>query len=284
VEDKPLRISWSRLRAHSECPAKGQLLATGHKAKGADIRNYFHGTVVDSCMRQWLKQDKPEPGWMLGHLEAVLAAEEEKAKATGDGVVRWRSLDDRREVTEFCRELLMRLERLLDVICLPYGWQPAPRFTLPLTIPGLDGQPRSIELTGEIDLLTQTPQGIFVWDLKATKDGNYWRKVQAQLVFYELAVFIMKGEWPHRSALIQPMCERQVMPFSFTDQDHTDMSVRIVRVAHDIWKGNLFPKADSAGCQSCPVRHACPKYRTPGGRGRVALPGSVPVASAGGAA
>lgn len=282
MDEKPLRLSWSRLRSHAECPAKGQLLSQGYKAKGSDIRMFFHGTVVDSAMRQWLAMENPPLGWMLERVDQILDEEETKARETGDGIVRWRNVQDKEEVRAFCRELVTRLETLLAVICLPYGWQEARRFTVPMTIPGLDGQPRRIDLTGEIDLLTMPPQGVVVWDLKATKDSGYWRKVLGQLIFYEIAVFIMKGAWPVRSALIQPMCEQQIVPFQITEDQRREMLTRIVRTAHDIWQGNTLPKADSVGCQGCFVRHACPKYKVAGGRGRVVMPGSVPVIHLGG--
>lgn len=265
-EVKPLRISWSRLRASEECPAKGHLLSLGKKAKGSDIRMFFHGIVVDSCMRQWLAQDQPEKGWMLEHVDFILEEDEKKAAETGDGVVRWKSQDDKREVRDFCRELVVRLERILEAECLPYDWQPAARFSVPVTIPYLDGSPRLINLVGETDLLVVRPDGLGVYDLKATKDNSYWRKVKAQMTFYDIAMKILKKEWPVRSALIQPMCDEQVMPFTFTADDRRDLMTRICRLATDIWAGRTAPKASAEGCQQCFVHHACPKYASTGGR------------------
>ncbi len=270
TEARPLRISWSRLRSHAECPAKGQLIADGHKSRVADVRMYFHGTVVDSCMRQWLSQESPEKGWMLAQVDGILDAEEEKSKASGDGVVRWKNADDKQEMRQFCRDLVVRLEAILTERCLPYEWQPASRFVTEITVPYLDGSPRVIQLSGETDLTIRTPQGIGVYDLKATRDANYWRKVTGQLLFYEIAMRVMTGSWPVVSALVQPMCEQQVMEFRFTDEDRRVMMTRIAATATDIWKGNTGPKASSEGCQYCPVRHACPKYKNQAGR--VALP------------
>ena len=131
---KPLRISWSRLRSSEECPAKGHLLAEGRKAKASDIRMFFHGIVVDSLMRQWLSQDHPEPGWMLANVDRMMKEDEEKAVATGDGVVRWKHASDKEEVRAFCKELVVRLEDDLAVECLPYDWQPAKRFAVYLRV------------------------------------------------------------------------------------------------------------------------------------------------------
>jgi hypothetical protein len=83
----PVRISWSRLRAHSECPAKGQLLSEGKKSTIADIRGYFHGTVVDNCMRRWLSQENPQKGQMLEWVDQMFLKAETDARESGDGVV-----------------------------------------------------------------------------------------------------------------------------------------------------------------------------------------------------
>lgn len=276
LDSKPLRISWSRIRSHEECHAKGHLIASGYKAKSADVRMYFHGTVVDSCMRQWLSQDSPEKGWMRARVDEILEEEEVKAAETGDGVVRWRNLQDKQELREFCRELVVRLEKQLEQCCLPFSWQPAPRFTAPVTVPYLDGSPRQIELTGEIDLLVLQRDNLVVYDLKATKNNEYWRKVVGQLVFYEIAMRILKQQWPLFSALLQPMATPAVVPFRFTDEQRRQMMLRICNTANDIWRGNILPKAGSEGCRDCFVRHACPKYKVPGGRGRIDFP-VVPV-------
>jgi CRISPR/Cas system-associated exonuclease Cas4 (RecB family) len=265
-EVKPLRISWSRLRASEECPAKGHLLSLGKKAPGSDIRMFFHGIVVDSCMRQWLLQDQPEKGWMLKHVYEIFEQDEKKAVETGDGVVRWKSPGDKAEVLGFCRDLVIELEKILEVECLPYDWQGAKRFSVSVTVPYLDGTPRLINLVGETDLLVLRPDGLGVYDLKATRDTNYWRKVKAQMVFYYIAMRIMKGEWPVRSALIQPMCKEQVFPFEFTEDDVRDLMTRICKLATDIWSGRIAPKESADGCKDCFVRHACPKYAKTGGR------------------
>ena len=108
-------------------------------------------------------------------------------------------------------------------------------------------------------------------DLKATEDTSYWRKVTGQLLFYEIATWGMTGHWPEVSRLIQPMCSEPYLEFHFTPEHRREMFVTICSVANDIWRDNLPPKSDSAGCSVCPVRAACPKYSH--GRGRIPLAG-----------
>jgi hypothetical protein len=226
--------------------------------------------VVDLAMRRWLNQDQPEPGWMLAHVDALLDEAEEQAKATGDGVVKWKHPKDQAEVREFCRELVTRLEVILAERCLPFDWQEAVRFSVPVTIPDLASQPREILLVGEIDLLVR-PAGVGIWDLKGTKDDSYWRKVVGQLLFYEIAWVAKTGEWPEVSGLIQPMCKQPVLEFHFSDDERRQMMSRIVAAARDIWSGNMPPKESPEGCNYCPVQHACPKYKVAGGHGRTSL-------------
>lgn len=268
---KPLRLSWSRIRVHEECAAKGALLRE-HKSPVTDVRNFFHGNVVDQCQRLWLSQDPPEPGWMAAHVDEVMERAEVTARETGDGVVRWRTATDKAEVREFCRELVIRLEAILARYCLPFEWDPAVRFEVPITVNYLDGTPRKIHLVGEIDLLVRDIQRrLAIWDLKATANNSYWRKTIAQLTFYAIALRAQTGQWPVMMGLFQPMCDERVLPVTLTPEAIRETWARIERTAQDIWAGRLAPKADNDGCQWCPVHSACPKYKVIGtGRVRVA--------------
>jgi hypothetical protein len=276
-EEKPLSLSWSRLRLHTECPAKGELMRT-HKPATQDIRNFFHGNVVDLAMRRWLSQESPEAGWMAAQVDAIFEESAQIAKDTGDGIVRWKTPSDRSDTLLFCRELVTRLEPILARYALPFFWQPAIRFRVPVSVPYLDGTPRVIYLVGEMDLMVEDcEERIAVWDLKATKDDGYYRKVLGQLAFYALAVKAMKGRFPAMTGLIQPMCAEQVKPVTVTDQAVREMAGRITALAHDIWAGRLAPKEDDAGCTGaygCAVRHACPKFKM-GPPGRTALTASA---------
>lgn len=258
--NKDIRISWSRLRQHDECPAKGALLR-GYQSPSKDIRNYFHGNVVDTCMRRWLAMDEPPFGWMQDNVAAVF----EEWTHSSEGIVRWRSPGDRAETLEFCRELVTRLEPILMKYALPFTWYPAVRFDVPMKVLHPSGEMRTIQLVGEMDLLVRDSEGRrAVWDLKGTKDDGYWRKVAPQMAFYAIAVAIMTGKFPVMTGLIQPMCEQRVLPIAVTEQALREMGSRIERVARDIWLGRLAPKESNEGCAYCEVNHACPKYDIPG--------------------
>lgn len=220
-------------------------------------------------MRQWLALDEPPPGWMAAHIDEIFDHAEVEVRETGDGVVKWRDSQDRAKLRAWCKDLVTRLEPILYELVIPYEYEVAARFKVPLTIPGLDGAPRKILLTGEMDLLTWRPARVprAIWDLKATEDTSYWRKVAGQITFYEIAVWGMTGQWPEVSGLIQPMCPEQVPRFSFGAEERRQMFVTICNVAADIWSKNLPPKADPAGCDRCPVKQACPKFAH--GRGRM---------------
>lgn len=222
-------------------------------------------------MRRWLVQEHPELGQMLAWVDEMFTSEEAKARESGDGIVRWKHAGDKADALEFCRECVARLEPLLVKVCLPYDRDPAVRFQVPLEIPYLDGTPAVISLIGEIDLLVDMgARGVIVWDLKATKDDHYWQKVKGQLVYYCIAVAVMRGgKWPSAAGLLQPMCEQPDPTWVFEAADYTQMFARIVSTCHDIWAGRLGPKADNAGCRYCEYRGMCPKF--PKGRGLVTL-------------
>jgi hypothetical protein len=263
---REMGVSWSRLREHEECKQKAYLKASGKKSAVGDIRVYFHGTVVDRCMRNWLMQDKQKPGEMAAMVDHIMDVEETSARESGDGIVKWRSLGDRDHVRGWCKELVTRLEPILYELVIPLDYTPAMRFRTPLVIPHLDGSPQRIWLVGEFDLLTRTrdaAQDFYVWDLKGTADPNYWRKVVGQLLFYDLACYSMFSKYPVGGGLIQPMCERQVLPFTYAPEHRLQVLQSTVSYCHDVWKKDNRPKEGTSGCAYCEVRHACIRYRQP---------------------
>lgn len=270
-DDGALRLSWSRLRLHDECPAKGDLMRA-HKSPVQDIRSFFHGNVVDLAMRRWLAQEDPEPGWMAAQIDAIFEESAQIAKETGDGIVRWKSVTDADETREFCRELVKRLEPILVKYALPFEWTPAVRFSVPILVEDLSGHMREIILVGEMDLMVRDCEGRYaIWDLKATRDNAYYKKVLGQIAFYAIAVKAMHGRFPTMTGLIQPMCDQQVLPVTVDRDAVAQMAGRITKAARDIWAGKLAPKADNTGCAYCPVKHACPKFRFGGKPGRMSL-------------
>ena len=269
-EDREIGVSWSRLREHEECKQKAHQKDEGRKSPLADIRTYFPGTVVDRCMRHWLDAAGQPPGGRVTMLDQIMENEEITAKATGDGLVKWKYPGDKAEVLEWCRELLTRLEVILARVALPYWYQPAIRFRVPLVVPYLDQTPQRIWLAGELDLFVRSGEAAdspyAIWDLKGTNNTDYWRKVVGQLVFYGVAMAAKTGRWPAGAGLIQPMCPEQVLPFQFSEQQYAEMISRIHRYCHAVWRKDFTPKANEDGCGWCEVRHACVKYAAPPGR------------------
>jgi len=125
MADQVLRLSWSRLRLHDECPAKGDLMRKA-SSPYKDVRNFFHGNVVDLLLRRWLATgtrgedglyrrgpDGPHPGWMAARVDEVFEESLAIAKDSGDGFVKWKTTTDRADTLEFCRELALRLEEII---------------------------------------------------------------------------------------------------------------------------------------------------------------------------
>lgn len=236
-------------------------MRTGKRSKVTDLRNYFHGMVVDRAMRDWLNNPLRRSGDMIQMVTDLIETVETEARDSGDGVVHWRNAQDRTDLGMFCVDLVRKLEPILERLVLPYRYEAATRFVAPVMIPGLDGTPTKVNLVGETDLVVYHPDGLQVWDLKGTKDNSYWRKVLGQLFFYDLSMMAAKGERTERVGLIQPMCDQPVLEFKVTDEDRTTIYARIIRMAHDIWRDDQTCKADTAGCSWCEVRHACPRFQ-----------------------
>ena len=259
-------VSWSQLRAHDECKQKAYLYRQRRRSPGQDIRMFFPGTVVDRIMREWLDNEAREPGMHL-RVSEVMDREETTARESGDGIVRWKNQSDRREVHDTCVELLARLEPILTKLVLPHEFEPAKRFRVPLTVPGPHDQPVTVTLNGEMDLLVRENGADWcVYDLKATRNEDYWRKTIMQLVFYDLAVRAGFGSYSKRLALIQPLCKQPIVVIEASDDLRRQLVQRIIAMVHDRVREDFSPKPDEAGCSWCDVRHACLKFKPVNGR------------------
>jgi hypothetical protein len=239
---------------------KSFLIRDGKRAKVSNIRNFFHGSVVDAIMRVWLDNPQHPAGAMAAMVDELIDRTEAEEKDKGN-IVRWRNADDRETVRGFCVELVNRLEPLLQQHVLPYTYRHGYWFKVPMSIKDAAGRPRDILLTGEMDLLVEN-DGPVVWDLKGTADDQYYRKVVAQLTFYDLAVWASTGRKTRYAGLIQPMCTERVMAWEITDDARRNLLVRISRYAHDVWAGEKTCTTDRAVCHWCDVKHACPRFST----------------------
>lgn len=259
--NKPLRISWSAIRSHEECHQRSYLMREGKRAKVSNIRNFFHGMVVDQIMREWLDNPLIRHGDISGLVTATMDEMEGVEREKG-AMVRWRDAADRKTVRDFCTELVNRLEPILEQHVLPYQYEHGKWFKVPMSLLDADGQQRDIVLTGEMDLLVYN-DGPIVWDLKGTADDQYWRKVIAQLVFYDLAVWVAGKTKTRFVGLIQPMCNERLLTFEVTDEDRRNLMIRIQRYAHDVWAGERRCTQDTSKCHWCDVKHACSRFQQP---------------------
>lgn len=258
-EVEEVNISWSKIRTSDECHQKAYL-SNRARSPVQDVRNFYAGNVADRIMRNWLSLDNPEEVKMSSMVEDQMIRSLSELKENKEGIVKWRHNSDRDDTRDFCKELLVKLQPILIEYVLPYQYQPAHRFRIPIQVPYLDGSQQTVYLVGEYDLLVK-PDQYHVYDLKATKDNNYWKKTFGQLIFYDLSVLAGFGETTGEVGLIQPMCKDQFLRFTVTDKDRRGMLSRICKYAEDIWRGNTGPKDNTSGCEYCPVTHACSRYK-----------------------
>jgi hypothetical protein len=259
TEATPIRISWSQLRTHEECRQKSHLIRSGNTSPVKDLRTYYHGMVVDRAMRDWLGDPDRQPNQMAARVDELVDSVAVEAKETGDGVVRWRSENDRATLRRFCVTLLHKLEPILRQLVLPHRFDNALRFRQEVTLP-IHGEKTTVILSGELDIATHTPQGLEIWDLKGTADESYWRKVLGQLVFYDLAMYALHGKPSVRVGLIQPMCSQPWIDFVLTNDQRTAMYARIVRMVEQITDRDFACKTTTGGCNWCEVKYACPRF------------------------
>lgn len=218
--------------------------------------------VVDRIMRDWLDDPLLRSTDYRALVTCTMDEMEDVERGSGN-MVRWRDPGDREQIRKFCTELITRLDPILTEHVLPYPYEHGKWFKVPLKLPNrITGTLSEVLLTGEMDLIVDN-DGPVVWDLKGTADDQYYRKVIAQLTFYDLAVWASSGRKTRFTGLIQPMCTEPLLVFEVTDAQRADMLARIDRYAHDVWAGETACKEGTSGCQWCDVRHACERFQQP---------------------
>lgn len=255
-----LKISWSALRNQETCKQRGFQIRSGHRAPLTNSRVFFPGTVVDRVVRDWLLTD-PSPGLMPDMVETIMEREWKTILDEG-GVITWRNSSDRAAVLSDCREAVTKIEPSLNTYVVPYEYQADKGFKVPVLIPHPAGGTEEILLNGYMDIEVKDDQGRFwIWDVKMTRNNDYWRKTVGQLTFYALSVLLSEGVLPVRVGLLQPMCDERVKAFAVTPDVSSQMMQRITGMARDIWTGEKTPRSDTAECSYCEVRHACTRFQ-----------------------
>lgn len=256
-------MSWTALRVHEECRYKGKRLREGKRSPMQDVRNFFHGTVADRIIRAWLEDPERQPGTMAAQVEPMFDSEAERLANSDQGYVRWKSNKDRAQMMDKVVRLVTLIEPWLVTNVLPYEFEPEVRFRFPISMPGLHGDVVVI-MTGGIDILVRTPEGEWhVWDVKATNNPDYWRSTKGQLVFYGLAVQMgfPPNRVPTKTGLVQPLVDGAFEKvLTLTDEDYSMMWSRMVRMLHDIQRGDFDYKEGTSGCDWCEVRPGCSRF------------------------
>lgn len=258
-----LRLSWTGLKRYEDCHQRHLRVLEGKAPKSTNGRVFLAGTVCDRAMRKWLDSSNPQPGEMAQYVDEFLNffAEEDPQY-----VIKWRGdpRQDRAKVRDFCLDLVGNLEPLLYQKVLPFRYQPAVKFRVPVNIPDINGESRQISLVGEIDIVVLDDDDNYsVLDLKATSDDSYVRRgILGQLTFYSLAwgQYVGKREQPTEAYFVVPAAKQKLVPVSVGTQERVMMLSRIVHYAHGVWRKEWQPSPGDQ-CGRCEVKHSCDHFR-----------------------
>lgn len=257
-----LTISWSQLRMFEECRQKVVLLKQGKRHKAADARVFFPGTVVDRVVRDWLQEGSGALGVMPDMVRGVMVREQELLATNENRVVRWKDANDKAEVEKDCIEAVTKIEPALVKYVLPYQYQVDRRFRIPLDIP-YRGEKVRVLLIGAMDITVYNEAANWWanYDVKMTRDEGYWKKTQGQMAFYDLANELEHGQPTRASALLQPMCAKQIRVIPITADKRAQMLSHIVTFAQASLEGNMGFTSKPSICTYCDFKHACPKFK-----------------------
>ncbi len=257
-----IRLSWNQLRNAQECKQKRFLAVTGARKIAKDQRLFLPGNVTDRVVRNWLKNKPAEHiGEMPDMVNAAIDGIREEILEKGERITWKRDLEDRNNVRRDCIEAVTKIEPHLLKHVVPFEYEADFKFSAPLRLPRLDGTKETILLIGFMDILVRDDLGnIFVYDVKHTKDGQYWRKTVGQLTFYDLAVQLLFKKKTTETALFQPLCAKPTYPYPVTDEARSQIYQRIVTTVNDIWTNDVTPRSDNKICPRCDYRNSCVKF------------------------
>lgn len=270
-----IRLSWSGLRTHEECRQRGYLTRMGNRATLADTRGYFPGKVTDRVVRNWLLDDPMNNiGAMPDMVSSVMESERAEIAAGEQGVLRWKQVGDKAIIEAECIDAVTKIEPLLLREVVPFDYDADFHFEAPVEMRLRGGQRALILLNGYMDIIVRDDKGQFrVWDVKHTRDNDYWRKTVGQLGFYDLAVELKFGQPTVMTGLLQPLCEERVKPYYPSADSRSQLLQRIQAMAYDVKNEVKTPRPDASMCGYCDVKHACSKFEpVMDSRGRKKVP------------
>lgn len=257
-----LKVSWSSLRAHTECKQKGFLQRSGKKASMENQRVFFPGTVTDRVVRDWLA-DNPysNPKLMPDMVESIVLREQENIEKAGKQL-RWKDENDRDSIILECQEAVRNIEPALEKYVLPYEYDVDFGFKAPMRVPNPAGEKTNLLLIGYMDIIVRKDEDPWaVYDVKHTKDNYYWKKTRGQLSFYDLAVDLMFNAPTFEVGLLQPLCKEPTKMFTLDDDDRSVLLSHVQSMADDIFSKNFEPTAKASECAFCNVKHACSRFK-----------------------
>lgn len=255
-----LYISWSTIRTYEQCKQRGMLTRAHKRADLADQRIYFPGTVTDRVVRDWLMGDPyKNPGMMPDMVESFIDREKSTIEEAG-GKMRWKDKGDRDKVLADCVEAVTKLEPVLNQKVLPFEYDADFHFKLPLLVPAPYGE-EIVVLNGVMDIIVRDGDNWDIWDVKQTRDGQYWRKTVGQITFYVLCREMLFEGQSRDSGLLQPLCPEEIKSYIPDENLKAQMMSRIATMAWDVLIEDFEPRADSKMCSFCDVKHACSKWQ-----------------------
>jgi hypothetical protein len=217
---------------------------------------------------------------MMAQMVETIMEREKTLIEEGGGVMRWQTPTDREEVLADCIEAVTRLEPILEKRVLPYEWDVDYRFKVPVRFPHPAGGHVIIILNGAMDIIVRdrrsTEETFWdIWDVKMTRDNDYWRKTAGQITFYDNARGLHLPGTRRNSGLLQPMCNERVKPYPVTDDLVKQMRSRIARMVDQVFREQFELTPARSMCGVCDVSHACPRFKAVevGGRRRISLLG-----------
>lgn len=262
--EEAIIVSWSQLRTHEMCRQKHHLKMMRRESPTQDVTRFFSGVVVDRLARRYMETEGKFD--IVGSVEQMFDQQEASSIEAGKGTIT-KDPTQRARMRKKALDCVTLLKPILDEKVLPFEYKPERWFRINIELPSIaiPGLTHKVQMRGGVDIVVRHEDGSFCgYDVKATTDPGYHRKMAGQPVFYDLAHCLELGAGtPYKEfAYFQPLIENNpIQQFHITEEDRNQMIGRIIRMADDIHRGIKDPKATTDWeCQVCEVKHGCEKF------------------------
>lgn len=242
---KKLVLSYSKCKTY-DCPKKYYYQYVQRAPKVDNQRHTLPGRVIQKLFELYINTHHFQDGskWLYSNITDIFYQELNKYIKTTKfyaGETPESVLDEITDMIPNCYDLFLKK-----------GWNRAKvRSEVSLQMPLFDG----VYVTGTLDFIIETNNGVYVLDFKATSHGLKALDKE-QLIIYAMLYRHHHNKYPD-GLYFYLTRDNQLAQVKITDELINDLKLRLKAVADGILDQNYEKKPSKDNCRYCPYKRIC---------------------------